>query len=361
MTPERTAALVVGIERYAAGPAWRLPGPARDAVRFRSWLLRSGVPERNVLLHLAPEEGHHANVPHRGAGLADIRHTLLSELPALAPETLWIWWGGHGVLDQDENNRLFCADATAADKRNLHLESARATLASDLLPGRTRQIWLIDACRTFVEDHRFRNTLPTETLPAGRRTDAHQQAVLLAATRGGRAVNDPVGRAGVFSEAVLAVLERSGGGPAGGPWPPDAEALYRETNALLDADRTLGRTDQLPTLTLHGHRHEVIPAPPSPSATPTALKRLIDALLDYPLMADPGVRQTMIHGLPPKTVARMRRHSLPRADLVAVVTALRHRPAELWSLHEAVTLLDDDEERAVALATAIQELAGPRP
>ncbi|MDT0321697.1 effector-associated domain 2-containing protein [Streptomyces millisiae] len=357
MTLRRTVALVVGIERYAAGPAWRLPGPARDALRFRDWLVGRGVPERNVLLHLAPEDGYHVDVEHRPAGQADIRHTLLTELPALAPEVVWIWWGGHGVLDEQENNRLFCADATAADKRNLHLESARATLASDLLPGRTRQLWVVDACRTFVEDHRFRNTLPTETLPSGRRTDAHEQAVLLAATRGRPAVNDPLNRAGLFSDALLRGLAEV---PEAGPWPPDAEALYQTTAARLDPLRQRGRTDQLPTLTLHGHRRGVIPVPAS--APPTAaLGPLIDALLDYPLTADPDERQTMVLSLPPKTVARMRRHPLPRADLVAIVTALRRRPEELWVLYDAVTALDDDEERAVALATAIGEFTGPRP
>ncbi|TDC06557.1 caspase family protein, partial [Streptomyces sp. 8K308] len=252
MTPRRTAALVVGIERYAAGPAWRLPGPARDALRFRAWLLSAGVPERNVLLHLAPEFGDIAGVPHRPAGQADIRHALLTELPALAPEVVWIWWGGHGVLDEQENNRLFCADATVADKRNLHLESARATLASELLPGHTRQIWVVDACRTFVEDHRFRNSLPTETLPAGRRTGAHQQAVLLAATRGQPAVNDPLRRAGLFSDALLDVLDGLAEDPAAGPWPPDPDALYERTTARLDLLRQRGSTEQLPTLTLLG-------------------------------------------------------------------------------------------------------------
>ncbi|GAB2897554.1 effector-associated domain 2-containing protein [Streptomyces mayteni] len=360
MTPERTAALVVGIERYAAGPDWRLPGPARDAVRFRSWLLRVGVPERNILLHLATEPGEEPAVAHRPATLAAIRHALLTELRALEPETLWIWWGGHGVLDEQENNRLFCSDATVADKRNLHLESARATLASDLLPGRTRQLWLIDSCRTFVEEHRFRNTLPTETLPSGRRTSVHEQLQLLAATRGQRAANDPLRRAGIFSDLLLDVLD----GTPDQPWPPDGEALYREVEARLVPLRAQGMTDQLPTLTLRGRIdiHQDPPAPPSQAlpgpGLPTA--PLIKVLLDYPFMIDPAERQTMVTLLPAQSVERMRRHSLPRADLVAIVTELRRRPAELWSLHDAVTVLDNDETRAVALATAIRDLAGPR-
>lgn len=40
-TPENTYALVVGIEKYDAGPDWDLDGPTRDASRFCAWLLSS--------------------------------------------------------------------------------------------------------------------------------------------------------------------------------------------------------------------------------------------------------------------------------------------------------------------------------
>jgi hypothetical protein len=55
--PARVVALVVGVERYAAGPRWTLPGPVTDALRFRDWLRSTGVPDANILLHLAPADG----------------------------------------------------------------------------------------------------------------------------------------------------------------------------------------------------------------------------------------------------------------------------------------------------------------
>ena len=44
VSPQRTCALVVGIERYDADRTWDLDGPANDAARFTSWLLSRGVP-----------------------------------------------------------------------------------------------------------------------------------------------------------------------------------------------------------------------------------------------------------------------------------------------------------------------------
>ncbi len=44
--PARVVALVVGVERCAAGSRWTLPGPVRDALRFRDRLRSTAVPGR---------------------------------------------------------------------------------------------------------------------------------------------------------------------------------------------------------------------------------------------------------------------------------------------------------------------------
>ncbi|MGP4114237.1 effector-associated domain 2-containing protein [Streptomyces sp. 4N509B] len=355
-TPDRTFALVVGIERYAAGPAWDLPGPARDALRFRDWLLGNGVPERNVLLCLAPLVD--LGVPHRPADHASLRDLLVSRLPALAlhGEALWVWWGGHGVLDKDERLRLFCADATTADKRNLDLESMRRSLSSDALPGFARQTWIVDACQTFEERLGFHHTLPAETLPVGQRVQAHHQALLLAAVRGERAINDPARGTGLFSDSVLDALAKTPG-----PW-PDPEDLFRHARERIERLRAEGRTTQLPVLSFHSpQRNEYLPPPAAggPAAhTPT--EALLAALLAYPMMADPEERQTVVMELGTRSVERMRRHSKPRTDLIGIIRALHGQPGELWRLYDAVTLVDDDEERAAALAAAVDGCAGPR-
>ncbi|RSS79437.1 caspase family protein [Streptomyces sp. WAC06614] len=372
--PDRVFALVVGIERYAAGDGWDLPGPAGDAVRFRSWLLRAGVPERNILLHLDPLAD--PGVPYRPADHATLRELVVSGLHALRGEALWVWWGGHGVLDRSERMRLFCADATTADKRNLDLESMRRTLASDALPGFGRQIWVVDACQTFEEEYGFRHTLPAETLPEGRRLPDRRQTLLLAATRGQRAANDPQRGTGLFSDSVLAALDTPDGAAVGRPSPwPDPEALFGDVQERVERLRGEWRSDQVPALWLHGPRRtehpapqEAAPAAPAGGARPGDRPRppvegLIRALLTYPMMTDPEERQLLVAelGALTRTVERMPRHSKPRIDLLSIVRALSEVPGELWLLHDVVTLLDDDEQRAVALEAAVHACAGPRP
>jgi hypothetical protein len=43
-SPDRTHAVVVGIERYEAGDAWDLDGAAGSALRIIRWLRRCRVP-----------------------------------------------------------------------------------------------------------------------------------------------------------------------------------------------------------------------------------------------------------------------------------------------------------------------------
>ncbi|WP_338702380.1 caspase family protein [Streptomyces sp. Q6] len=354
--PARVTALVVGIERYRAGDTWRLPGPAHDALRFHTWLRERGVPERNILLHLAPVDDERPWPAHEPADHATLRDALVRELPARQGDFLWVWWGGHGVLDQDERIRLYCSDATADDRRNLDLESARRRLSSDSLTGFGRQTWVVDACQTFDERHGFPHSLPTEHLPAGGRTDVHEQALLLAATRGQRAVNDPERRTGLFSDLVLTSLARTGGGAA-----PDPVPLFADVRDLVEKEWSSGRTEQLPTLILNrpGHAETVRPRPVRAAGRGTlaALTRVVEALLAYPLAHSLDERQTLVLLLDPRLTAHMRRNPAPRPDLVAVVRAHGTRSDDLWTLYEAVTSLDDDPGRAAELRDAIEGLA----
>ncbi|MEE1794576.1 caspase family protein [Streptomyces sp. BE308] len=368
IAPHRVVALVVGIERYAAGDGWNLPGPVRDALRFRDWLLARGVPPGNVLLHLAPLEGGTPDVPHRPADHNSLRSAFVTDIPARGGDALWVWWGGHGVLDKDEHLRLYTADATVPDRRNIDVESARTTLRSDAVTGFGRQTWMVDACQTFDERHHFPHSLPDERLPAGQRVQAHEQVLMFAATRGQRAANDPERRTGVFSDIVLSEL------PDDDPV-PDPDVLFDAVRARLETLRAAGRTDQEPTLLLHRPgRTESGPAPertpeaprvpppaPAPSPTPAqsparSLARLIEALLAYPLMNDRDERQALVNELPARVVERMPRHSMPRTDVIGIVRTLRAHPDRLGELFDAVTLFDVDPARAAELGQAIQEL-----
>ncbi|MGV9501497.1 effector-associated domain 2-containing protein [Streptomyces sp. NPDC003642] len=356
--PARVHALVVGIETYEAGDTWRLPGPARDAVRFCRLLRDAGVPESQVRLHLAPLPPYDPQVPYEPADRATLRRVLVREMPLAQGDVLWVWWGGHGVLDRAGRLRLFCADAGVADKVGIDLESALARYTSDAVPGLREQMWVVDACETFEEDLAFQEALPADALPVGRPGHVHRQIVLRAAGRGRAAANDPVRATGLFSDVLLGLLaERAAALPA----PPDPEELFPAVRARIAALREEGRTLQHPEIRLQGpDRTETLP-PSVPSAAPrplTAVQRAVEALLAYPLMHDPDERQTVVTALNPRVTAVLRRHSKARTDVVNIVGGLvRRAPEALWDLFDAVVSVDDDPELKAELGAALAELA----
>lgn len=359
--PARVHALIVGVERYDAGPDWDLPGPARDAVRFHRLLRAAGVPEDRLRLHLAPLPPYLPDVPYQPADQATVRRVLVRELASAPGGVLWVWWGGHGVLDRAGRLRLFCSDATPADKLGIDLDSAVERYASDAVPGLGEQLWIVDACETFEEDLNFREQLPQDALPVGRRTLAHRQTVLRAAGRGRAAANDPGRGTGLFSDVLLGLLaERAALLPA----PLDPEELFAAVRARIAGLREAGRTLQYPDIRLLGpERTEVLSADDSGLA-PVAerrqappLLRAVEALLAYPAMADPIERQTVVAILGPRVTAMLPRHPKARTDVTGILNSLaRHHPEALGELFDAVVLLDDDPGRGAELDLALREL-----
>ncbi|MFJ3622421.1 caspase family protein [Streptomyces iakyrus] len=362
LDPARVHALVVGIEAYEAGDAWRLPGPARDAVRFWRLLRDAGVPESQLRLHLAPLPPYDPHVPYARADQATLRRVLVRELSPAQGDMLWVWWGGHGVLDRAGRLRLFCADAGVDDKVGIDLDSALARYAGDAVPGLREQMWIVDACETFEEDLAFQEALPADALPLGRPNHVHRQTVLRAAGRGRTAANDPVRATGLFSDVLLGLLaDRAAVLPA----PPDPEELFPAVRARIAALREEGRTLQHPEIRLQGpDRGETLPpaGPPAPTRPLAALHRAVEALLAYPLMYDPGERQTVVATLNPRVTAVLRRHSSARTDVVNILGGLvRRNPEALWDLYDAVVSVDDDPELKEKLAAAIGELVSTSP
>jgi hypothetical protein len=273
---------------------------------------------------------------------------------------LWVWWGGHGVLDRAGRLRLFCADAGVTDKVGIDLDSALARYAGDAVPGLREQMWIVDACETFEEDLAFQEALPADALPVGRPNHAHRQTVLRAAGRGRAAANDPVRATGLFSDVLLGLLaDRAAVLPA----PPDPEELFPAVRARIAALRQEGRTLQHPEIRLQGpDRTETLPpaVPPAAPRSLTALQRAVEALLAYPLMQDAGERQTVVSALDPHVTAVLRRHSKARTDAVNILGGLtRRNPEVLWDLFDAVVSVDDDPELKAELAAALAALVPP--
>lgn len=159
-SPQRTYAFVVGIERYDAGSAWDLDGPARDAARFTSWLFDRGVPAEQILVFLSPLDEQLPDVPlppgvtASPARREQVTEALTRTLPGRGGDLLWLFWAGHGVLTRDDHLRLFFADASTDDKRNLDLNSLLTMLRSDLYPRFPRQAGMVDACQTYAGDRK---------------------------------------------------------------------------------------------------------------------------------------------------------------------------------------------------------------
>jgi hypothetical protein len=243
--PEKTFAVVVGVEKYAAGTELNLPGPVHDAGRFIRWLLSKGVPSSQILLFLSPLETNQAQanqfgLPAQPAEEALITAALLDTLPQRAGDLLFLFWGGHGVMDAEGNRRLLYADAMTNNLRNLNLNSLLNAWRTQALRGFLRQICLVDACANYLERRFSGVSLPGHVYPAGLpRTDVKQFA-LLAAAPGEFAKNS--GRSGIFSSALLDRLEQSGAA-----WPPDMVALNQQLQEHFADLRDRGETRQMPT------------------------------------------------------------------------------------------------------------------
>lgn len=350
--PGRVHALIIGIEKYDAGDAWNLPGPARDAVAFHRLLRAAGVPDSQLRLHLAPLPPFAPDVSYRPADHATLRRALVRELPTAEGEVLWVWWGGHGILDRAEHLRLLCSDATIGDKVALDLDSALARYAGDAVPGLAEQLWLVDACETFEEALAFRDPLPADALPVGRRNLAHRQSTLRAAGRGRVAANDPVRATGLFSEILLGLLADRA---AVLPGLPDPEELFSAVQVQVEALRAAGRTLQHPEIRLESARRTET-LPPTEERVLSQLGRAVDAFMAYPWTADPVERQAVVGALSPRVHATLPRHHKARTDITGILTALgRRRPEDLWELFDVVVSLDDDHDRRAELADALRE------
>ncbi|GGV93780.1 hypothetical protein GCM10010230_05410 [Streptomyces narbonensis] len=361
--PERTYAVVVGAERYAAGPSWDLPGPAADARRFTGWLRGHGVPAANVFLLLDPlpgAGGPEVDVTAGTAGREAVQEVLTRRLPALEGDLLWVFWGGHGVTDPQGHRRLFYADAGPDDRRNLDLDAWLTAFTTDLLPGFRRQIWLVDSCQTFVEDLGFARSLPTELPSGGERLPGREQFVLLASRPGQRAANDPVRQTGAFSRAVLAALAASDGGV----WPPDMNAVADTVLGEFTGGSTgqvggrsggqsggsigpFAGSGQRPTALWHrswagDERRLEFPATRrlEEPVTDAALAELIGLLAGWPSMADRDHRQLVVGMLPPDLAGAIPRMGAPRPDIISIVRTCRRHPGGLAALVEALALLE---------------------
>ncbi|MGR4882747.1 caspase family protein [Streptomyces sp. LARHCF249] len=218
--PTRVHAVVVGIEHYPRVDAgWDLVGACADAVRFARWLRQRGVPAANITLLLAAAPGSHSGL-NEAADAIGLEPTYVRSRDRImdhftprgaVPEgdVLFVYWGGHGVLDHGNRRLLLCPDASDADRRCIELTNLQEHLTGRDVTRFPQHVFLVDSCALFIE-HRHVEDQPGPALaafPAGRR-EAVTQFTLFAAAAGQVAGQGTVaGGSGDFSTVVTGWLE----------------------------------------------------------------------------------------------------------------------------------------------------------
>jgi hypothetical protein len=215
----------------------------------------------------------------------------------------------------------------------------------------------VDACQTYAEKMQLARTLPGETFPYGQPLTGQEQFGLYAAGPGQAAVNLGAGRAGLFSQAVMAELD-----DANADWPPDMDAIAAGLDRRFMELRAAGRTAQTPTSyrwrTWTGSERVLGFATPgmtaagTPQGKPSAatLRDMTDRLLDISAVADHDTRASIVRQLRKGLATSIAHAPTDRAHVVNIVSrCLRYRGG-LAELLEVIRLYADPEEPALGAA-----------
>jgi hypothetical protein len=221
--PENVYALVVGIEKYQAGPDYDLNGPAKDALKFAEWLLDHNVKPQNIQLFLStldknvevlegakargltPETATHDQIAQA------IRSQLTSE--NRRGGLLYVFWGGHGIVTKKDATvrRLFFADTDDDSKWNLDFNSLLEALSTSVHgAGFPQQIFFIDACANLFYQG-LAQTIQCEAagvrFASSGQVERAEQFVLFASAEYEISTNESDVGTGSFSKAVLNELQ----------------------------------------------------------------------------------------------------------------------------------------------------------
>jgi hypothetical protein len=232
--PEHTHALIVGIERYAAGTDWDLNGPLNDAMRIRTWLLDSGVPAGQIHLHVSALEANqaklnHLKVCHQEATDQALRHTIesLKMIPVAQDDLFVLYWAGHGLISA-EHHCLLLTEATYQDWKSYSVGNLRSSFANENCPGFAQQIFLFDTCRSF---HRHPESPPPAVpLPLGRQM-SKSQFIFFASQEGQAANNLGQEQCGLFTKMLLEKIASSK--KAKNAWPPEMENIATSVQQMF--------------------------------------------------------------------------------------------------------------------------------
>jgi flagellar motility protein MotE (MotC chaperone) len=261
ISPERTYAVVVGIEQYEAGRKWDLDGSAESALRIIGWLRECHVPFENITVLLSPLDSNRSRVEQRLADLGfpteslpatveKVRQVVTEHLPGKDGDLLVLFWSGHGVLDGRLQRRLFCADAGINAKYNINVTDLLAALSGKNFRGLRDQVVIVDACANFIQEMRLNLQAPESGFALGATRSVSRDA-LLAATEGESALLD---RKASFGNVVADWFEEHGH-----TLPPSMDQLAADVVKRFGQLRAADITAQHPVRIreiLHGNENE---------------------------------------------------------------------------------------------------------
>ncbi|WP_433043545.1 caspase family protein [Dactylosporangium sp. CS-033363] len=214
-TPSDIQAVVVGLEMYPSA-GWQLPGVSAEAIRFARWLRNGGVPAQNIHLLLAPAQARYveATLLARQLGIEplavtssdQLREFFKTDLAIARGSLLYVYWGGHGAVTNDERRILFGPDATDGDLRAFDLGELRRYLTRSEVGRYAQQVFFIDSCAGYLQDYGPDKSVLIAFPPHIPQTV--EQFVLHAAAIGQESAHDPVTASGPFSDTLLGWLER---------------------------------------------------------------------------------------------------------------------------------------------------------
>ena len=337
ISPERTYAVVVGIERYEAGRKWDLDGAAESALRIIGWLRECDVPAENITVLLSPLYSNRSKVEQRLADLGfpteslpatveKVRQVVTEQLPGKDGDLLVLFWSGHGVLDGRLQRRLFCADAGINAKYNINVTDLLAALSGKNFRGLRDQVIIVDACTNFIQEMRLNLQAPESGFALGDTRSVSRDA-LLAAAQGERALLD---RKASFGNVVADWLDQHAR-----TLPPPMDQLAADVVKRFGQLRADDITAQHPVRIreiLHGNENErdqvfggdPVPDPAAPDdqalAGEIAAKDSLDAADELALL--PSDRAALILTLMNPTTASTVLTKLPDGAAHAILTYL---------------------------------------
>jgi hypothetical protein len=222
--PSKVRALIVGIEKYQAGPEYDLDGPSGDALKFASWLLDRGVDPEHIYLFLSPLDENREKLSEAEAlGLkplpaihdlisAKIRSQLTNEY-GQGGDLLYVFWSGHGIVTKTDTltRRLLFADTDDDTKWNLNFNSLVEGLSTFAHgAGFNNQAFFIDACANAYYQGLFQ-TVQGEAaevkFAASGEIDRGDQFVLFASAEYEVATNESDIGTGSFAKALFDSLK----------------------------------------------------------------------------------------------------------------------------------------------------------